>query len=88
MIFLELVPVADAQNVLEEKVTVEEKLAITEYELRLAQEDLSRLREELQKQKQYFPDDLNGPFLMFNIIPMICVKHAIDENVLDTINLQ
>ncbi|CAL9084218.1 unnamed protein product [Musa textilis] len=52
--------VADAQNVLEEKVTVEEKLAITEYELRLAQEDLSRLREELQKQKQYFPDDLNG----------------------------
>ncbi|CAL9074116.1 unnamed protein product [Musa acuminata var. zebrina] len=52
--------VAEPQSLLEEKVAVEEKLAITEYELRLAREDLSRLKEELQKQKQSCPDELNG----------------------------
>ncbi|WOL17581.1 lisH domain and HEAT repeat-containing protein [Canna indica] len=52
--------VADPQTMQEEKVMVEERLAITEYELRLAQEDLSRLKEELQKKKQLSPDELNG----------------------------
>ncbi|XP_073108606.1 uncharacterized protein [Elaeis guineensis] len=53
--------VADPQSLLEEKVAVEEKLAISEYELRLAQEDLSRLKTELQKQREFHPDEVNGP---------------------------
>ncbi|XP_008810046.2 RAB11-binding protein RELCH homolog isoform X2 [Phoenix dactylifera] len=51
--------VADPQSLLEEKVAVEEKLAISEYELRLAQEDLSRLKAELQKQREFHPDESN-----------------------------
>nr|CAD1834951.1 unnamed protein product [Ananas comosus var. bracteatus] len=53
--------VADPQTLLEEKVSTEEKLALTQYELRLAQEDLSRLKSELQKQKELSPEELNGP---------------------------
>lgn len=60
MIFVYPVPVADPQSLLEEKVAVEEKLAISEYELRLAQEDLSRLKTELQKQMEFHPDESNG----------------------------
>nr|XP_015880041.2 RAB11-binding protein RELCH [Ziziphus jujuba var. spinosa] len=41
--------VADPQSLLEEKEAVEEKLAISEYELRLAQEDILKLKTELQK---------------------------------------
>ncbi|EEF34329.1 conserved hypothetical protein [Ricinus communis] len=41
--------VADPQNLLEEKETIAEKLALSEYELRLAQEDISKLKTELQK---------------------------------------
>ncbi|XP_074581900.1 uncharacterized protein LOC141838350 isoform X1 [Curcuma longa] len=51
---------ADPQSMLEEKVMVEEKLAVTEYELRLAQEDLSRLKEEFAKQKQFSRDEFSG----------------------------
>jgi len=49
----------------EEKETVQEKLAISEYELRLAQEDLSRLKKELQKLKESYPDGVNGLFFIF-----------------------
>ncbi|XP_068641158.1 uncharacterized protein [Aristolochia californica] len=52
--------VADPQSLLEEKEAVEEKLAISEYEFRLAQEDLSRLKAELQKQIKYPSDKPNG----------------------------
>ncbi|XP_043695775.1 RAB11-binding protein RELCH homolog isoform X2 [Telopea speciosissima] len=52
--------VADPQSLLEEKETVEEKLALREYELRLAQEDILRLKTELQKRTEYSPDDLSG----------------------------
>ncbi|XP_028785524.1 RAB11-binding protein RELCH isoform X2 [Neltuma alba] len=41
--------VADPQSLLEEKEAAEEKLAISDYELRLAQEDILRLKSELQK---------------------------------------
>ncbi|KAL6125678.1 hypothetical protein ACLB2K_073733 [Fragaria x ananassa] len=44
--------VADPQTLLQEKEAVEEKLAITEYELRLAQEDISKFKTELQKQAE------------------------------------
>ncbi|XP_023550500.1 lisH domain and HEAT repeat-containing protein KIAA1468 [Cucurbita pepo subsp. pepo] len=44
--------VADPQSLLEEKEAVEEKLAISEYELRLAQEDISKLKIELQKKNE------------------------------------
>lgn len=50
------VSVADPQSLLEEKESLEKKLAISEYDLRLAQEDLLRLKSKLQKQTE-FPDD-------------------------------
>ncbi|KAA0031914.1 lisH domain and HEAT repeat-containing protein KIAA1468-like protein [Cucumis melo var. makuwa] len=43
---------ADPQSLLEEKEAIEEKLAISEYELRLAQEDISKLKIELQKKNE------------------------------------
>lgn len=54
-------PGADPQSLLEEKIAAEEKLALTEYDLRLAKEDISRLKLELQKQQESSPDDSNGP---------------------------
>lgn len=42
-------PVADPQSLLEEKEALVEKLAISEYELRLAQEDVLKFKTELQK---------------------------------------
>ncbi|TQE10509.1 hypothetical protein C1H46_003847 [Malus baccata] len=50
--------VADPQYLLEEKEAVEEKLAISEYELRLAQEDISKLKAELQKKAESPSNDL------------------------------
>lgn len=44
--------VADPQSLLEEKDAIEEKLAISEYELRLAQEDILKLKTELQKKAE------------------------------------
>ncbi|KAJ7975767.1 lisH domain and HEAT repeat-containing protein [Quillaja saponaria] len=45
--------VADPQSLLEEKEALEEKLALSEYELRLSQEDVSKLKTELQKKTEY-----------------------------------
>uniref|UniRef100_J3L0G3 LisH domain-containing protein n=1 Tax=Oryza brachyantha TaxID=4533 RepID=J3L0G3_ORYBR len=53
-------PGADPQSLLEEKIAAEEKLALTDYDLRLAKEDLSRLKLELQKQKELSPDGSNA----------------------------
>ncbi|KAK7295763.1 hypothetical protein RJT34_18675 [Clitoria ternatea] len=44
--------VADPQTLLEEKEAAEEKLAISDYELRLAQEDILKLKSELQKKAE------------------------------------
>lgn len=41
--------VADPQSLLEEKESLEEKLAVSDYELRLAQEDILKLKAELQR---------------------------------------
>lgn len=51
---------ADPQNLLEEKIAAEEKLALTDYDLRLAKEDLSCLKTELQKRQESSPDNTNG----------------------------
>lgn len=48
---------ADPQTLLEEKQVVEEKLAVTEYELRLAQEDVTRLKSDLEKINETLPDE-------------------------------
>ncbi|RDX84637.1 LisH domain and HEAT repeat-containing protein, partial [Mucuna pruriens] len=48
--------VADPQTLLEEKEATAEKLAISDYELRLAQEDILKLKGELQKKAE----NLNG----------------------------
>ncbi|PKA61462.1 hypothetical protein AXF42_Ash014379 [Apostasia shenzhenica] len=48
---------ADPQTLLEEKQVVEEKLAVSEYELRLAHEDVSRLKSELEKLNAALPDN-------------------------------
>lgn len=47
--------VADPQSLLEEKEALEEKLALCEYEFRLAQEDIVQLKTELQKKSQTIP---------------------------------
>ncbi|KAK7340929.1 hypothetical protein VNO77_21647 [Canavalia gladiata] len=44
--------VADPQTLLEEKEAAEEKLAISDYELRLAREDILKLKSELQKKEE------------------------------------
>lgn len=41
---------------------MEEKLAISEYELRLAQEDISKLKAELKKITEIPLDELRGSF--------------------------
>jgi hypothetical protein len=51
---------ADPQSLLEEKIAAQEKLALAEYDLRLAKEDLSQLKLELQKQKESSPERSNG----------------------------
>lgn len=53
-------PGADPQSLLEEKIAAQEKLVLAEYDLRLAKEDLSQLKLELQKQKEFSPEDSNG----------------------------
>lgn len=54
--------VADPQSLLEEKEAVEEKLAISEYELRLAQEDILKLKTELQKKAESPVNESRGNF--------------------------
>ncbi|CAL0318874.1 unnamed protein product [Lupinus luteus] len=51
--------VADPQTLLEEKEAADEKLAISGYELRLAQEDILKLKSELQK-KAESPSEQNA----------------------------
>jgi hypothetical protein len=55
---------ADPQSLLEEKIAAQEKLVLAEYDLRLAKEDLSQLKLELQKQKEFSPEDSNGMLSM------------------------
>ncbi|KAI8018471.1 RAB11-binding protein RELCH [Camellia lanceoleosa] len=52
--------VADPQSLLEEKEALEEKLALSEYALRLAQEDTLKLKADLQKKTELTPDELTG----------------------------
>lgn len=52
--------VADPQSLLEEKEALSEKVAISEYELRLAQEDIARLKAEGQKKSDCSVDKLKG----------------------------
>lgn len=52
--------VVDPQNLLEEKDALAEKLALNEYELRLAQEDISKLKTELEKKKHLPLVELSG----------------------------
>jgi hypothetical protein len=58
--------VADPQSLLEEKEAAVEKLAISDYELRLAQEDISKLKSELQKKTENL-NDISGNFLQDNV---------------------
>ncbi|CAN4083176.1 unnamed protein product [Withania somnifera] len=51
--------VADPQSLLEEKEALEEKLALCEYEFRLAQEDIVQLKTELQKRSQTIPSPIS-----------------------------
>ncbi|XP_027350526.1 RAB11-binding protein RELCH isoform X2 [Abrus precatorius] len=58
--------VADPQTLLEEKEAAEEKLAISDYELRLAQEDILKLKSELQKKAENV-HELNGTQLSADV---------------------
>ena len=66
--------VADPQSLLEEKEAAVEKLAISDYELRLAQEDISKLKTELQKKAENH-SELNGIFLDLFIFYILCDIH-------------
>ncbi|KAL2896547.1 RAB11-binding protein RELCH-like protein [Bienertia sinuspersici] len=52
--------VADPQALLEEKQALQEKVSLCEYELRLAQEDISKLKEELQKKAELPLPEINS----------------------------
>ncbi|KAG5527992.1 hypothetical protein RHGRI_028804 [Rhododendron griersonianum] len=52
--------VADPQSLLEEREALAEKLALTEYELRLAQEDTRKLKDELLKKSELTIDEFTG----------------------------
>lgn len=47
---------------MEEKEELEEKLALSEYEVRLAREDILKLKIELQKKTESINDKLTGIF--------------------------
>ncbi|KAM7255603.1 hypothetical protein ACFE04_008501 [Oxalis oulophora] len=49
---------ADPQSLLAEKETIQEKIAISEYELRLAEEDITRLKTELEKKNDMLQNEL------------------------------
>lgn len=53
--------VADPQSLLEEKQALEEKMAFCEYELRLVQEDITKLKTELQKKSEISANELSVP---------------------------
>ncbi|XP_057783915.1 uncharacterized protein LOC131001529 isoform X2 [Salvia miltiorrhiza] len=53
--------VADPQSLFEEKESLEEKLAVREYELRLAQEDIVNLKTELLKKAETTVDESRDP---------------------------
>ncbi|KAK6151016.1 hypothetical protein DH2020_015948 [Rehmannia glutinosa] len=53
--------VADPQSLFEEKESMEEKLAVREYELQIAQEDILNLKEELLKKTETNLDESSGP---------------------------
>ncbi|KAF5961324.1 hypothetical protein HYC85_002533 [Camellia sinensis] len=48
-------------NLLEEKEALEEKLALCEYELRLAQEDILKVKDDLQRKNELTEDESPGP---------------------------
>lgn len=52
--------VADPQSLLEEKEALEEKLAVSEYEFRLAQEDIAKLKKELQRNTELSHNESGG----------------------------
>ncbi|MFQ6620165.1 hypothetical protein Gotur_000580 [Gossypium turneri] len=53
--------VLDPQSLLEEKEAIEEKLALSDYELRLAQEDIVKLKTELQRKEDLTQDKSSEP---------------------------
>lgn len=55
---------------------MEEKLAISQYELRLAQEDMLRLKAELQKRVECPPEESSGRYLPFFLLSEITYKHV------------
>lgn len=61
--------VADPQSLLEEKEAMEEKLALTAYELRLALEDISKLKTELQKKSDLSLAELSESKSNFSVNP-------------------
>ncbi|KAI8003858.1 hypothetical protein LOK49_LG08G00427 [Camellia lanceoleosa] len=58
--------IADPQSLLEEKEALEEKLALSEYALRLAQEDTLKLKANLQKKTEFTLDELTGTNAKFS----------------------
>ncbi|QHO42671.1 uncharacterized protein DS421_5g156160 [Arachis hypogaea] len=66
-----LTSLIDPQTLLQEKEEAESKLALTEYELRLAQEDISKLKADLESKTQFL-DQLNAS--------QSCSKHDLESD--------
>ena len=62
--------VADPQSLLDEKEALEEKLALSQYELRLAQEDVLKLKTELENRSKGTLGERSGKSL--NLITIAC----------------
>lgn len=71
--------VADPQSLLAEKEALSEKVAISEYELRLAQEDIARLKAEGQKKSDCSIDKLKGTLLWWMRVHKQSVYAVCDE---------
>lgn len=56
---------------LEEKETLEEKLALSEYELRLAQEDILKLKTELEKKSETPTRGTSGMLFFYLLINLL-----------------
>lgn len=58
--------VTDPQTLLEDRESLEEKLALAEYDLRLAQEDIVKLKDDLQRRAHSVLDQKNGNHCIYS----------------------
>ncbi|KAL0332456.1 UNVERIFIED_CONTAM: hypothetical protein Scaly_2147100 [Sesamum calycinum] len=78
--------VLDPQTLLEEKESLEEKLAVREYELRLAQEDILSLKAEVLKKTEYNLDESRDAVPIFLFTDVIFSQGSLGAHANTTAN--